>query len=192
MVIFPPCLGFWILILNGSCVEENTRSHVSGLFRWTGDGYAIITAANRRQEMLQPEKAAKNTAQAVACAPLLVWEFWVNYFDRVNLSYPGCSEASFWNLAVMFGGSQALHWTYMLLQLPSGAGCWIDLGARVGIISTVIWSVVPSQRRSPPASAVYLGAFSVGVGEAPTSRPIQKQIGYWFPQNERRPGHRHV
>src|SRR5712691_3456653 len=67
----------------------------------------------------------------------------VNYFDRLNLSVSrDALEATFGISAVTFGWlSGAYNWTYMLLQLPSGLLLDRFGVRRVGIVSTVIWSV---------------------------------------------------
>src|SRR5260370_11170002 len=67
----------------------------------------------------------------------------VNYFDRVNLSVSrDALQASFGISAVMFGYlSSAYNWTYALLQLPSGLLLDRFGVRRVGIISTMFWSV---------------------------------------------------
>src|SRR5437763_4208660 len=67
----------------------------------------------------------------------------VNYFDRVNLSVSrDALETTFGISEITFGWlSGAYNWTYMLLQLPSGLLLDRFGVRRVGIISTVIWSV---------------------------------------------------
>src|SRR5437660_7218486 len=79
----------------------------------------------------------------------------VNYFDRVNLSVSrDALETSFGISAVMFGYlSSAYNWTYMFLQLPSGLLLDRFGVRRVGIVSTVIWSV-----------ASFAAAVSTGLG----------------------------
>ncbi len=79
----------------------------------------------------------------------------VNYFDRVNLSVSrDALQASFGISAVMFGYlSSAYNWTYALLQLPSGLLLDRFGVRRVGIISTMIWSV-----------ASFAAAISTGIG----------------------------
>lgn len=112
----------------------------------------------------------------------------VNYFDRVNLSVSrDALQASFGISAVMFGFlSSAYNWTYALLQLPSGL--LLDrIGVRrVGIISTIIWSVASFAAAISTGIGGLFGArFLLGIGEAPTFPANAKAIGYWFPQNER-------
>src|SRR5713226_7581938 len=79
----------------------------------------------------------------------------VNYFDRVNLSVSrDALQASFGISTVMFGYlSSAYNWTYALLQLPSGLLLDRFGVRRVGIVSTVIWSV-----------ASFAAAMCTGVG----------------------------
>src|SRR2546430_7716598 len=76
-------------------------------------------------------------------ALLLGFGVLVNYFDRVNLSVSqDALRATFGISAVMFGYlSSAYNWTYALLQLPSGLLLDRFGVRRVGIVSTVIWSV---------------------------------------------------
>jgi ACS family D-galactonate transporter-like MFS transporter len=112
----------------------------------------------------------------------------VNYFDRVNLSVSrDALEASFGISAVMFGWlSGAYNWTYMALQLPSGLLLDRFGVRRVGVISTVIWSVASFATAISTGIAGLFGArFLLGIGEAPTFPANSKAIGYWFPQNER-------
>src|ERR1700716_4256382 len=67
----------------------------------------------------------------------------VNYFDRVNLSVSrDALQDAFGISAVMFGYlSSAYNWSYALLQLPSGLLLDRFGVRRVGVISTMIWSV---------------------------------------------------
>jgi MFS family permease len=112
----------------------------------------------------------------------------VNYFDRVNLSVSrDALEASFGISAVMFGWlSGAYNWTYMLLQLPSGLLLDRFGVRRVGVISTVIWSVASfATAISTGVTGLFGARFLLGIGEAPTFPANAKAIGYWFPNNER-------
>jgi ACS family D-galactonate transporter-like MFS transporter len=112
----------------------------------------------------------------------------VNYFDRVNLSVSrDALEASFGISAVMFGWlSGAYNWTYMLLQLPSGLLLDRFGVRRVGVISTVIWSVASfATAVSTGVTGLFGARFLLGIGEAPTFPANAKAIGYWFPNNER-------
>lgn len=112
----------------------------------------------------------------------------VNYFDRVNLSVSrDALEASFGISAVMFGWlSGAYNWTYMLLQLPSGLLLDRFGVRRVGIVSTIVWSVASFATAISTGVAGLFGArFLLGIGEAPTFPANSKAIGYWFPQDER-------
>src|SRR6266436_2501423 len=112
----------------------------------------------------------------------------VNYFDRVNLSVSrDALEASFGISAVMFGWlSGAYNWTYMLLQLPSGLLLDRFGVRRVGIVSTVIWSVASFAGAISTGIGSLFGArFLLGIGEAPTFPANSKATGYWFPKNER-------
>ena len=121
-------------------------------------------------------------------ALLLGFGVLVNYFDRVNLSVSGDTlRASFGISAVMFGWlSGAYNWTYMFLQLPSGLLLDRFGVRRVGIISTVIWSVASFAAAISTGVAGLFGArLLLGIGEAPTFPANAKAIGYWFPKNER-------
>ena len=112
----------------------------------------------------------------------------VNYFDRVNLSVSrDALEASFGISAVMFGYlSSAYNWTYAMLQLPSGLLLDRFGVRRVGIISTVIWSVASfAAAISTGVGSLFGARFLLGIGEAPTFPANAKATGYWFPKNER-------
>jgi sugar phosphate permease len=112
----------------------------------------------------------------------------VNYFDRVNLSVSrDALQTSFGISAVMFGYlSSAYNWTYALLQLPSGLLLDRFGVRRVGIISTMIWSVASFAAAVSTGMGGLFGArFLLGIGEAPTFPANAKAIGYWFPKNER-------
>jgi len=121
-------------------------------------------------------------------ALLLGFGVLVNYFDRVNLSVSrDALQASFGISAVMFGYlSSAYNWTYATLQLPSGL--LLDrLGVRrVGLISTLIWSVASfAAAVSTGVGGLFGARFLLGIGEAPTFPANAKATGYWFPINER-------
>src|ERR1700730_3063607 len=112
----------------------------------------------------------------------------VNYFDRVNLSVSrDALQASFGISAVMFGYlSSAYNWTYALLQLPSGLLLDRFGVRRIGIISTLIWSVASFAAAISTGVASLFGArLLLGIGEAPTFPANAKATGYWFPKNER-------
>ena len=121
-------------------------------------------------------------------ALLLGFGVLVNYFDRVNLSVSqDALRASFGISAVMFGYlSSAYNWTYALLQLPSGLLLDRFGVRRIGIISTVIWSVASFAAAISTGVAGMFGArFLLGIGEAPTFPANAKATGYWFPKDER-------
>lgn len=112
----------------------------------------------------------------------------VNYFDRVNLSVSrDALESAFGVSAVTFGWlSGAYNWTYMLLQLPSGLLLDRFGVRRVGVVSTVIWSIASfATALSTGVSGLFASRFLLGIGEAPTFPGNSKAIGYWFPTNER-------
>jgi sugar phosphate permease len=121
-------------------------------------------------------------------ALLLGFGVLVNYFDCVNLSVSrDALQASFGISAVMFGYlSSAYNWTYALLQLPSGLLLDRFGVRRIGIISTIIWSVASFAAAISTGVAGLFGArFLLGIGEAPTFPANAKATGYWFPKNER-------
>src|SRR6266852_3999961 len=112
----------------------------------------------------------------------------VNYFDRVNLSVSrDALQDAFGISAVMFGYlSSAYNWPYALLQLPSGLLLDRFGVRRVGIVSTIIWSVASFAAAVSSGIGGLFGArFLLGIGEAPTFPANAKAIGYWFPKDER-------
>src|SRR6266436_448955 len=112
----------------------------------------------------------------------------VNYFDRVNLSVSrDALQDAFGISAVMFGYlSSAYNWSYALLQLPSGLLLDRFGVRRVGIVSTVIWSVASfAAAISGGIGALFASRLLLGIGEAPTFPAYAKATGYWFPKNER-------
>lgn len=123
-----------------------------------------------------------------AIALLLGMGVLVNYFDRVNLSVSrDALDSAFGISAVAFGWlSGAYNWTYMLLQLPSGLLLDRFGVRRVGVVSTVIWSIASfATALSTGVSGLFASRFLLGIGEAPTFPGNSKAIGYWFPTNER-------
>jgi MFS family permease len=121
-------------------------------------------------------------------ALLLGFGVLVNYFDRVNLSVSrDALQDAFGISAVMFGYlSSAYNWPYALLQLPSGLLLDRFGVRRVGIISTVIWSVASfAAAISSGIGGLFAARFLLGIGEAPTFPAYAKATGYWFPKNER-------
>src|SRR3981189_3951840 len=108
----------------------------------------------------------------------------VNYFDRVNLSVSrDALQASFGISAWMFGYlSSAYNWTYALLQLPSGLLLDRFGVRRVGIVSTVIWSIASfAAAISGGVGALFASRLLLGIGEAPTLPPYAKATGHPFP-----------
>src|SRR5215475_8974325 len=74
----------------------------------------------------------------------------------------------------------------MLLQLPSGLLLDRFGVRRVGIISTIIWSVASFVGAAATGVNMLFGSrFLLGIGEAPTFPTNAKAIGYWFPKTER-------
>src|SRR3981189_1515206 len=112
----------------------------------------------------------------------------VNYFDRVNLSVSrDALQDAFGISAVMFGYlSSAYNWSYALLQLPSGLLLDRFGVRRVGIVSTVIWSIASfAAAISGGIGALFASRLLLGIGEAPTFPAYAKATGYWFPKHER-------
>jgi len=121
-------------------------------------------------------------------ALLLGFGVLVNYFDRVNLSVSrDALQDAFGISAVMFGYlSSAYNWTYALLQLPSGLLLDRFGVRRVGIVSTIIWSVASfAAALSGGIGALFASRLLLGIGEAPTFPAYAKATGYWFPKDER-------
>jgi ACS family D-galactonate transporter-like MFS transporter len=121
-------------------------------------------------------------------ALLLGFGVLVNYFDRVNLSVSrDALHATFGISTVMFGYLlSAYNWTYALLQLPSGLLLDRFGVRRVGIVSTIVWSVASfGAAVSTGIGVLFASRFLLGVGEAPTFPGNAKAIGYWFPEKER-------
>jgi sugar phosphate permease len=121
-------------------------------------------------------------------ALLLGFGVLVNYFDRVNLSVSrDALQDAFGISAVMFGYlSSAYNWTYALLQLPCGLLLDRFGVRRVGIVSTIIWSVASfAAALSGGIGALFASRLLLGIGEAPTFPAYAKATGYWFPKDER-------
>src|SRR4029077_6657511 len=132
--------------------------------------------------------SAKVAGRRWTIALLLGFGVLVNYFDRVNLSVSrDALQASFGVSAVMFGYlSSAYNWTYALLQLPSGLLLDRFGVRRVGIVSTIIWSVASfAAALSSGIGALFASRLLLGIGEAPTFPAYAKATGYWFPKDER-------
>jgi ACS family D-galactonate transporter-like MFS transporter len=121
-------------------------------------------------------------------AVLLGFGVLVNYFDRVNLSVSrDALQQAFGISAVMFGYlSSAYNWTYALLQIPSGLLLDRFGVRRVGIVSTIIWSIASfAAAISAGIGGLFAARFLLGIGEAPTFPAYAKATGYWFPRQER-------
>jgi MFS transporter, ACS family, D-galactonate transporter len=121
-------------------------------------------------------------------ALLLGFGVLVNYFDRVNLSVSrDALQDAFGISAVMFGYlSSAYNWTYAVLQLPSGLLLDRFGVRRVGLVSTIIWSVASfAAAISGGIGALFASRLLLGIGEAPTFPAYAKATGYWFPKDER-------
>jgi MFS family permease len=112
----------------------------------------------------------------------------VNYFDRVNLTVSHDALCGEFRISdVTFGFLLgAYNWTYALCQLPSGLLLDRFGVRRVGIVSTLLWSVASfAAALSRGIASFFAARFLLGVGEAPTFPANAKAIGYWFPSHER-------
>ena len=121
-------------------------------------------------------------------AVLLGFGILVNYFDRVNLSVSrDALRDAFGISTVTFGFLlSAYNWPYMLLQLPSGLLLDRFGVRRVGIVSTIIWSIASFVGAAATGiSGLFGSRFLLGIGEAPTFPGNSKAVGYWFPKSER-------
>jgi MFS family permease len=141
------------------------------------------------QAQVQPvAQVLKTPRRRWGIALLLGFGVLVNYFDRVNLSVSrDALQEAFGISAVMFGYlSSAYNWTYALLQLPSGLLLDRFGVRRVGIVSTIIWSVASfAAAISSGIGGLFASRLLLGIGEAPTFPAYAKATGYWFPKDER-------
>src|SRR5437867_12318282 len=167
-----------------------------GFFGGRTGGIRYDGPSKRPHSMPQTElRSEKIPRRRWTIALLLGAGILVNYFDRVNLSVSrDALEASFGISAVMFGYlSSAYNWTYAMLQLPSGLLLDRFGVRRVGIVSTVIWSVASFAAANSTGVGSLSGArFLLGIGEAPTFPANSKATGYWFPKNERSRSEEHT
>jgi MFS transporter, ACS family, D-galactonate transporter len=121
-------------------------------------------------------------------AVLLGFGVLVNFFDRVNLSVSReALHEAFGVSTVMFGYLlSAYNWTYAALQIPSGLLLDRFGVRRVGIVSTIIWSVASfGAAVSTGIGSLFCARLLLGIGEAPTFPGNAKATGYWFPKSER-------
>lgn len=112
----------------------------------------------------------------------------VNYFDRVNLSVSHDALVSEFGISdVTFGFLLgAYNWTYAACQLPSGVLLDRFGVRRVGIVSSLIWSIASfAAAMARGMTGFFAARFLLGVGEAPTFPANAKAVGYWFPPRER-------
>jgi len=146
--------------------------------------------------MLQPETGRKKIPRRRwAIALLLGFGVLVNYFDRVNLSVSrDALEASFGISAVMFGwlsGAYKLDVHVAPTALRAAAGSiW---RARVGIISTVIWSVASFATAIAAGIGGLFGArFLLGIRRGADIPGQFESHRLLVPAKRTQPGHRHV
>jgi len=121
-------------------------------------------------------------------AVLLGFGVLVNFFDRVNLSVSReALHEAFGVSTVMFGYLlSAYNWTYAALQIPSGLLLDRFGVRRVGIVSTIIWSVASfGAAVSTGIGSLFCARLLLGIGESPTFPGNAKATGYWFPKSER-------
>src|ERR1051326_5153968 len=111
----------------------------------------------------------------------------VGIFSTVIWSVASFAAALATGLSGLFGYLfSAYNWTYAALQLPSGLLLDRFGVRRVGIFSTVIWSVASFAAALATGLGGLFGArFLLGIGEAPTFPAYAKATGYWFPKSER-------
>ena len=132
--------------------------------------------------------AGKIPTRRWGIAILLGFGILVSYFDRVNLSVSkDALFGAFGISAVTFGFlSSTYNWPYMLLQIPSGLLLDRFGVRRVGIVSTVIWTLASFAAASSIGVVSLFGArILLGIGEAPTFPGTAKATAYWFPKHER-------
>src|SRR5580692_5485284 len=121
----------------------------------------------KQTEILQASSVPK---RRWGIAMLLGFGVLVNYFDRVNLSVSrDALHATFGISTVMFGYLlSAYNWTYAVLQLPSGLLLDRFGVRRVGIVSTIVWSVASfGAALSTGLGSLFGARFLLGIGEAP-------------------------
>lgn len=112
----------------------------------------------------------------------------ISYLDRVNISVGQTSlHHDFGLTTVSFGYLLgAYSWTYAMLQLPSGVLLDRFGLRRVGIVSSLLWSVASLGTAAATGAVSLFGSrLLLGVGEAPIFPLNAKAIGYWFPEEER-------
>ncbi|HEY1806194.1 MAG TPA: MFS transporter [Terracidiphilus sp.] len=122
----------------------------------------------------------------IAC--LLGFGVLVNYFDRVNLTVAHAAlYATFGISNVTFGYlSSAYNLTYAICQLPMGILLDRFGVRRVGLISTLLWSLASfCAALTTTISGFFAARFLLGIGEAPSFPANAKAIGRWFPPKER-------
>lgn len=121
-------------------------------------------------------------------AALLGFGILVSYFDRVNLSVSKeALHGAFAISPVVFGFlSSAYNWPYAALQLPCGLLLDRFGVRRVGIVSTIVWTIASFAAAASLGVRSLFGArLLLGIGEAPTFPGTSKATGYWFPKDER-------
>lgn len=150
--------------------------------------YSRVLSFSQRRDPATGPQFARIPRRRWGIAMLLGFGVLVNYFDRVNLSVSrDALQDAFGISAVMFGYlSSAYNWTYAILQLPSGLLLDRFGVRRVGIVSTIIWSVASfAAAISGGIGALFASRLLLGIGEAPTFPAYAKATGYWFPKDER-------
>jgi sugar phosphate permease len=140
-------------------------------------------------EIITRESASGNVPRRRwGIALLLAFGILVNYFDRVNLSVSRNALRDAFGISNLLFGFllSAYNWPYMLLQLPSGLLLDRFGVRRVGIVSTIIWSIASFVGAAATGVNMLFGSrFLLGIGEAPTFPGNAKAVGYWFPKSER-------
>lgn len=112
----------------------------------------------------------------------------VNIFDRVNLSVAVVPLQQEFRLSAVTTGYllSTYAWTYLLLQIPSGAILDCFGVRRVGRIGIFFWSVASFLTAAARGFwGLAAARMLLGVAEAPTFPGNAKAVRLWFPQEER-------
>ncbi|GAA5074465.1 MFS transporter [Nocardia iowensis] len=121
--------------------------------------------------------------------PYLGLLYFVNYLDRVNISFAGPSgmKTDLGLTETAFGLASGIFFIgYLVLEVPSnlalhkfGARRWIArILASWGVVATAM-AFVPNE------TVLYILRFALGVAEAGFFPGILLYLTYWFPQNQR-------
>ena len=112
----------------------------------------------------------------------------VNIFDRVNLSVAVVLLQQEFKLSALATGYllSTYAWTYLLLQIPSGAILDRFGVRRIGRMGTFFWSVASFLTAAARGFwGLAAARLLLGIAEAPTFPSNAKAVRMWFPQGER-------